>query len=232
MALAGASGHRALGRLSDPVPVGPTGTSERRRVEVCGAAGAAVGVVLALLTPWQLAVLAGWVTTAVVLIVWVWVEVGGLDAESTAQVATREDDSRSAARWVLVVACVMSLLAVVAALHRASRAPVGLAVALTAASLLAVVLSWLVVSTVFVLRYAHLYYRGGEAGGIEFPGSAAPSYRDFAYVGFTIGMTYQVSDTAIADPVMRATVLRHALLSFLFSVSIITLTINVIAQLV
>ena len=30
-----------------------------------------------------------------------------------------------------------------------------------------------------------------------------PNYRDFAYVAFTIGMTYQVSDTALRDPLIR-----------------------------
>ncbi len=146
--------------------------------------------------------------------------------------ATREDDSRAAARAVVVTSSVMSLIAVGAALHRASTADVRLQATLTVASLISVVFSWLVVNTVFVLRYAHLYYGAPEAGGVEFPGVHPPCYRDFAYIGFTVGMTFQVSDTAITDPAIRSTVLRHALLSFLFSVAIIATTINVIAGLV
>jgi uncharacterized membrane protein len=38
---------------------------------------------------------------------------------------------------------------------------------------------------------------------------------DFAYVAYTVGMTYQVSDTDIRSTSIRATVLRHALLSCL-----------------
>jgi uncharacterized membrane protein len=191
-----------------------------------------VGAAAALVTVWQLVVLVGWVVTATVLLVWVWYEIGRLDPAMTAHVATREDDSRAAARAVLVASSVLSLVAIVAALHRGSTANLGLEVALTAASLAAVVVSWLTVNTVFVLRYAHLFYGVGSVGGIDFPGGEAPCYRDFAYFGFTVGMTFQVSDTAITDRSFRLTVLGHALLSFLFSIAIIAMTINVVAGLV
>jgi uncharacterized membrane protein len=41
----------------------------------------------------------------------------------------------------------------------------------------------------------------------------APDYGDFAYVAFTLGMTYQVSDTDLTSRRIRTTALRHALLS-------------------
>ncbi len=209
-----------------------TGSSERRRVGACAVAGVVAAAGFLLLAPWQLAVLTGWITSAALLLLWIWLEIGRLDAPTTARVATREDDSRAAARSVLVVSSVMSLLAVVPALHQASIAELPLEVAFTAMALLSVVLSWLVVNTVFVLRYAHLHCGGPQVGGIDFPGGNAPCYRDFAYLGFTVGMTFQVSDTAIVDPAIRATVLRHALLSFLFNMAIIATTINVVAGLV
>ena len=209
-----------------------SGSSERRRVVACAVCGVVTAGSLLLFAPWQFALLVGWITTATLLLLWIWLEIGRLDAVRTKQVATHEDDSRAAARSILVVSSVMSLLAVVAALHRASTATFRLEATLTAASLTAVVLSWLVVNTVFVLRYAHLYYGGPDTGGVEFPGGHAPCYRDFAYLGFTVGMTFQVSDTAITDSAIRATVLRHSLLAFLFNVAIIATTINVIARLV
>lgn len=209
-----------------------SGSSERRRVAACAVGGVVASIALVSVATWQLAMLVGWITTAALLLLWIWLEIGRLDAPTTARVATREDDSRAAARSILVASSVMSLLAVVAALHRASTADFQLEIALTATAMLAVVLAWLIVNTVFVLRYAHLYYAGPEAGGVEFPGRNAPCYRDFAYLGFTVGMTFQVSDTAVSDPAIRATVLRHALLSFLFNVAIIATTINVIARLV
>ena len=92
----------------------------------------------------------------------------------------------------------------------------------------AVVLSWLIVHAVFTLHYAHLYF-AEPVGGVDFPETPHPDYRDFAYLAFTIGMTYQVSDTALQDGEFRRTVLRHALLSFLFGAVIVAMTINVLA---
>lgn len=97
-----------------------------------------------------------------------------------------------------------------------------------------VVLSWTVANTVYVLRYAQL--RVGQLDdGITFPDPAtqeAPRFRDFVYVAFTIGMTYQVSDTVVRDPRNRMVVLCHALLSYLFGVVIVAGTINLVAGLV
>jgi uncharacterized membrane protein len=170
--------------------------------------------------------------TAAALLVWIWREIGGLDAESTRQVATREDASRAAARTVVVLSSIVSLVAVGAALHQARREPLAGEVALTVTAMAAVILSWLIVHTVFVLRYAHQYYGGSDVGGIEFPGDSPPGYRDFAYVGFSVGMTFQVSDTDISSPEIRATVLRHALLSYVFGTAIIASTINVVAGII
>jgi uncharacterized membrane protein len=206
--------------------------SERRRVTICGAIGLLVFGVAVQLVTWELAVLIGWIATASVLPVWVVTEIRGLDAESTARIATREDDSRAAALVGLVGASSASLVAVVIGLHRASSASTALQLALTVASMATIVLSWLVVHTLFVLRYAHLYYGVGGVGGIDFRGDEAPDYRDFAYLAFTIGMTYQVSDTDITSPVIRRTVLRHATLSYLFGTAIIASTISVLASLV
>jgi uncharacterized membrane protein len=95
-----------------------------------------------------------------------------------------------------------------------------------------VVVSWTVVNTVFTLRYAHLYYRGA-ADSIDFGGDTTrpPDYRDFAYLAFTIGMTYQVSDTMLRDRGIRRTVLFHAILSYVFGVVIVSAGVNVVAGL-
>jgi uncharacterized membrane protein len=94
--------------------------------------------------------------------------------------------------------------------------------------------SWTVVNTVYTLRYADLHF-GSTADGITFSdaaGQTLPDYRDFAYVAFTIGMTYQVSDTAIRDPRIRRTVLSHALLSYVFGVVIVAGSVSLITGLV
>ena len=50
-------------------------------------------------------------------------------------------------------------------------------------------------------------------------------------MAFTIGMTYQVSDTELNSRAIRSTALRQALLSYLFGAVIIAMTINVVAGL-
>ena len=74
-------------------------------------------------------------------------------------------------------------------------------------------------------------YYGDPIGGIDFNDEEPPSYRDFAYVAFTIGMTFQVSDTSLTSKPMRRLALRHALLSFVFGAVILALTINSVASL-
>lgn len=96
--------------------------------------------------------------------------------------------------------------------------------------MLSVALSWLLIQTVYTLRYAHLYYEKPE-GSVDFIQTPEPDYLDFAYLAFTIGMNYQVSDTNISQRPMRRLLLSHALLSYLYGVVIIALAINVVSGL-
>src|SRR5205823_6262617 len=93
-----------------------------------------------------------------------------------------------------------------------------------------IVASWGVVHTVYALKYARLYYEGPD-GGIDFDGDHPPTYVDFAYLAFTVGMTFQVSDTEINARVIRAAVLRQSLLAYLFGAVILAATINLLAGL-
>ena len=105
---------------------------------------------------------------------------------------------------------------------------------LIAVATFTLVVSWMVVNTVYTLRDAHLFF-SAPVGGIDFGDnekSEQPSYRDFAYVAFTIGMTYQVSDTNLRDRRLRRSVLAHALLSYVFGVVIVATSIGLIAGLV
>ena len=81
-----------------------------------------------------------------------------------------------------------------------------------------------------VSRYARLYYLNGSSG-IDFNQDEQPTYVDFAYLAFTIGMTYQVSDTDLKTRTIRATALRQALLSFVLGAVILATTINLVAGL-
>ena len=103
------------------------------------------------------------------------------------KLAEAEGRSRSTDAWVLAAA-VASLGAVVDALVRSSGNRDAAAVALVVLGVLAVILSWALVNTVFAFRYARLYYRDEPDGGINFKQPQPPTYSDFAYLAFTIGM--------------------------------------------
>ena len=116
------------------------------------------------------------------------------------------------------------------ALLKAGQTSGGTKAALVALGVLSVLTAWATVHTIYTLRYTRLYY-SGQGGGINFNGDDAPTFLDFAYVAFTVGMTFQVSDTNLTGPALRRVVLRHALLSYLFGVVIVGMTINIVAGL-
>ena len=205
--------------------------SEKVRVLAVAVAGVATALCTGFVSPWQLAVLIGWDVAAAALVAWIWITVWNLDASSVRAVATREDDSRAAARVVVTGASLISLVGVIVGLVKAEQAGGAGKVVLTVAAVTTVVLSWLVIHTVFAMRYAHLYY-SDPAGGIDFSGGNEPDYHDFGYVAFTVGMTFQVSDTDVSERAMRRTVTRHAMLSYLFGTVIVALLINVTAGLI
>ena len=195
------------------------------------ALGALVGIVAAVLAPWQMAVLLGWDAAAAAYVASVWLTVGRCSPEETEELATREDTGRVATSVLLLSASVASLGGTGFDLIKASHAHSAGRVALTVTAVLTVALSWSLVQTVFALRYAHEYYTP-PVGGIDFKTkSERPDYQDFAYVAFTVGMTFQVSDTDIQARRTRRTVLRHALLAYLFGAVILAVVVNVIASL-
>ena len=195
--------------------------------------GLILTVVLLPFVTWGLAVVGGWDAAALTFLLTTWLILIRADSSHTAQLAAREDQTKGSARLLLVGVSVASLIGAGYALHLAgqqSGAPRVLLVSATAAT---VMLSWTVMNTVYTLRYADQHYRF-KAGGIAFgaeDGQERPSYRDFAYVAFTIGMTYQVSDTTLRDPRIRRTVLTHAILSYLFGVVIVAGTVNLVSGL-
>jgi uncharacterized membrane protein len=150
------------------------------------------------------------------------------DSEGTKRLAEEEGQTR-VTDTVVLGAAVASLAAVVEALVR-SGAGDAVGVATVVLGVLVVILSWALVNTVFALKYARLYYSGGD-GGIEFGQREPPTYSDFAYVAFTVGMSFAVPDTEIVDTQIRKVGLGHALLSYLFGTVVIAVAVNLVTNL-
>jgi len=190
---------------------------------------AAAAVALGSDASWSVAALTACDGAALVFVVWVWGTITGADAGTTARRARAEDASRPVSEAVLVGAGMASLVAVGFTLAEASRAHAPARGLLTALAFGSVALAWLSVHTVYVLRYARLYYTPPD-GGIDF-GGETPDYRDFAYLALTIGMTFQVSDTDLMHKRVRRVALHHALQSYVFGTVIVAITVSSVAAL-
>ncbi len=213
--------HQGVSRVS---------TSARTKLFVSFAAAILGGTAAAVAGAGRAAPLIGWDILALVFCVWVWSTVWRLDAESTASHAQRQDPSSDLADLALLGAAIASLIAVGVVLVGAGHDNGDLRYLQAGFALMSVFVSWTLIHTVFTLRYARLYY-SGKTGGIDFNDSGDPDYGDFAYLSFTIGMTFQVSDTNIQSKQIRRTALRHAWLSFPLGVVIIATSINLVAGL-
>jgi uncharacterized membrane protein len=146
---------------------------------------------------------------------------------SIRRIAARQDDGRFFILALTSVGAFASIAAIVIELHLSQRAPTHLALAAAT-----IVLSWAAIHTTFALHYAHEYYRGGEVGGLAFPGDGEqqPDYWDFVYFSFVIGMTAQVSDVGITDRMIRRTAIAHGVVSFIFNTALLALMVNIAAS--
>lgn len=197
------------------------------RLGVAAAVGVGAGFAVVGFNPlW--APLVGWIVTAVVFCGSTWWSIRGMDAGEVRDHATREDAGRAVGDIVLLVACVAGIVGVGMLLLAGSNAdghPAGDA----AVGVLTVVASWFTAHMLYTLRYAREHWTNSDHG-IDIEGED-PTYVDFAYVAYTIGMTYQVSDTTFKSRALRATALRHALLSFFLGAVVVACTINLVVQL-
>jgi uncharacterized membrane protein len=205
-------------------------TTTQKKLLVAILLGLAVAGIVATISGWKFAILAGWDSSMAVLIIWTWIIVWPLTPATTRSHAVREDPGRTAADILLISASIASLVAIIFLLLEAGHDS-GVAKAMDIGlGLTSIAVSWVLVHTTYTLKYARLYY-GRVDGEVDFNEKDAPQYSDFAYLAFTLGMTFQVSDTDLKTKIIRATALKHALLSYLFGTVIIASTINTLVSL-
>jgi uncharacterized membrane protein len=196
--------------------------SPATRLAVAVVIGAVVGAVVGVLAGAPVGVLSGIAATGMSLVVAGWSALWPMDATATRQNAMREDFRPVMEEIVVVALALGGLIGVVVLLVR------GNSDAAAAVALAAVFMTWAALHLMYATRYAHRYYLK-DAAGIDFNSEAPPSYRDFLYFSYNLGMTYQVSDTAVSSTTIRAIVLRHSLLSYVFGTSVLATTINLVA---
>ena len=148
--------------------------------------------------------------------------------DETHRLAAADDPGRHAVGGLVIASCAISLIGTAGVLRQAHNGTAEARDLFVVLCVLAVAGAWTLTQAAYALRYAHLYYRdhGEGIGGLEFPGGKRPSYLDFAYFSFTIGMCFQVSDVVVSTRQMRRAVLGHSLLSFLYNTAILATAIN------
>jgi uncharacterized membrane protein len=222
---------------SDPTSITLLGRVGRLPAAIRLLVALGLGVAVGLLVHHTLLVrlVAGWDAFAVTTLMLLWISIYQADIDRIREVAAKEDFSRTVSFLFVLVSASTSLLAVVfllGTLH--GLTPEG-QVRRLALLIVAVGSSWLLVHTVFTLRYAHEYYDqdrpGQDNGGLEFPGDERePDYLDVAYFTFVIGMTAQTADVGISSRKMRRLALVHCLISFGFNTALVALVINGVAS--
>lgn len=171
--------------------------------------------------------LIGWDALGLTYLVWTWAVIWPCDAEKTATHAGYEEPGRRTVVTLILGGALASLAGV--GLLLAETWPDRFGLAVPAISVASVVISWFVVHTLYTMAYARVYFQEEPCGGINFNTEVPPRYSDFAYVAFTVGVSFAVADTNLTSSRMRTTALGHGLLSFLFGSVIVASVVNLIA---
>jgi uncharacterized membrane protein len=204
-------------------------------------AALAVGVAVALVVPLEDAVprvLAGWNAGGLVYLVLVGIKMWQAEVEGIKREASIERESRIVVLVVVIFGSIFTMLALFVQLM-AIKSEQGIDRTLSIGlSVFTIILSWLLIHTVFAVYYAHEFHseaKGGshgQGGGLKFPDDSTPDYLDFLYFSFVVGTTAQTSDVEVCSRAMRRVVMLHGILSFFFNTAVIALAVNLAAQLV
>ena len=164
-----------------------------------------------------------------------WTTITTADPEEVMKEVKLQDSGRNTIFVFVLVAACASIFAVALMLNDAKGLHGARLTEHVLFSLFTVVSSWVLVHTIFTLRYAHIYYGTGDdqqrTGGLNFPDENSPDYMDFAYFSFIIGVASQTADVSIGSARLRRLALLHGLIAFFFNVTIIALSINTVSGL-
>jgi len=152
------------------------------------------------------------------------------------QICTRyieEDESAPIILVVVIMAAMLSLVAILEPLATIRQATGTVRIAHFALAAATLVNSWILVPTIFTTHYADMFYSVKEDDRpLRFPETPMPVFWDFAYFSFTIAAACQTSDVSTLHAGVRKVVIAHTVISFLFNASILGFAINVTAGLI
>ena len=196
-----------------------------------------IGIIGALVVPSHMRpmvrVLAGWDVTVWLYLVLIWLHMAKADEHDVREFAQRDDENAGVVLFVICLATLASIAAIVLELASAKN----LAAASTLAHYLLTGLTmfgaWFLIPTIFTLHYARLYYTpDAHESALLFPDDKLePNYWDFLYFSFTIAVASQTSDVVLRSRTIRRAALAQSILSFYFNVAVLGLCVNIAAGL-
>ena len=203
-----------------------------RRLLVCTIVGVLAGAVWPAQVSLLTRALLGWNVLSWMYLVWVAITLLHADSGHIKRLALAQAESAPIVLVIVVLAAVMSLVAVVLELIAAKAAGPQHMLTPLLFAFVTVVGSWLLLPMLFGLTYASTYYGAEPDNGLAFPGSTPgfePDHTDFLYFSFTIAVTAQTSDVGVTTRAMRQLVLLQSMLSFIFNTTILAFSINAAA---
>ena len=196
---------------------------------VAFAIGAVIGVAaLAIFgLGWATSIALAWIGTALVIVSSILLSLKSYDGAATARLVKAENFGNEAIDSVVLIASAASVIAVVAMIVTGGDNLWHLVLAL-----ITLMVSWAAIHSIYVLKYATLYYHG-KKGGIEFSNrdKSDPTFADFAYVSFNIGIAFQAGDPTFTERTLRVAAIKHGLISFVFNTIILAAAVSIIVGL-
>lgn len=174
--------------------------------------------------------LIGWNVMAWLYLFFMWFRMLRTEVRDIPHIAKMQDESAGMVLGMVILGCLVSILAILielTSLKHLSGTPRVLHLMLTGATL---VVSWALLPTSFALHYAHHHYlhRSKDVTPMIFPEKPVePGYWDFLYFSFTIAVASQTADVATGTTDMRQIALLHSVISFVFNLAILGLSVNV-----
>jgi uncharacterized membrane protein len=196
-----------------------------------------IGVIFSLVVPWQMRpmvrVLAAWDVAIWVYLALIWIHMAQADERSVREFAIRDDENAGVVLFVICLATVASIAAIVLELASAKNLGAASTLGHYAVTGLTLFGAWFLIPTIFTLHYARLYYGSDpKQTALLFPDHGLqPNYWDFLYFSFTIAVASQTSDVVLRSRTIRRATLAQSILSFYFNVAVLGLCVNIAAGL-
>jgi uncharacterized membrane protein len=197
----------------------------------------AVAILAALVAPWHMRpmvrVLGAWDVAIWVYLVLIWIHMAQADERSVREFAIRDDENAGVVLFVICLATIASIAAIVLELASAKNLGAASTAAHYAVTGMTLFGAWFLIPTIFTLHYARLYSGSDpKQSALLFPDHGLqPNYWDFLYFSFTIAVASQTSDVVLRSRTIRRAALAQSILSFYFNVAVLGLCVNIAAGL-